>query len=343
MDFYVRQLEGLWLAARERLARFVGCDAAGLVFVDNATVGMNIVAGAFPLSPGDEVLLTNHEYGAVMRIWERACAAAGAQVKTVALPQPFTTAEETVDAVLRAVTSRTKLLVVSHITSPTAVILPVQALCDALRERGVAVCIDGPHAPLQVEVNIHRLGCDFYTASCHKWLSAPLGSGFLAVAPQWRERIRPPVLSWGRLPPNQPRGWWEEFVWSGTRDYSPFLAIPAAIDFFERLGLDAVRSRLHELARYARHQLQDLTDLSPLVPDRREWYGSMAHLPLPPGTRQPLQDELWRRARIEVPIVEWNGGRWIRVSTHLYNTREQVDLLCRELRMLLDEGCEPTD
>ncbi|QDU29490.1 Isopenicillin N epimerase [Anatilimnocola aggregata] len=335
MDFFVRQLEPAWFDVREQLARFVGTTGANLVFVDNATVGMNIVADSFPLHAGDEVLLTNHEYGAVERIWQRACSKASAVMTTVALPLPFTTVEETVAKIVEATSPNTRLIVVSHVTSPTAVTLPVRQLCAAARERGIAVCIDGPHALVQEDVELDALGCDFYAASCHKWLCAPFGSGFLFAAPQWQKHIRPPVMSWGRLPPTNPGQWSDEFLWSGTRDYSASLAIPAAIDFINKIGVAAFREHTHDLARYARKQLVELTGQQPLVPDDPAWFCAMAHVPLTPGSRQPLQDQLWLQYRIEVPIVEWSGSRYVRVSCHLYNDRDQVDELVRGLKALI--------
>jgi isopenicillin-N epimerase len=355
MDFFVRQLEPAWLAARDKLATFVVASPSDLIFVENATVGMNIVADSFPLAAGDEVLLTDHEYGAVQRIWQRACAKAGAVTKTVELPLPFRTTGETCDAILAAVTELTKLLVVSHITSPTAVILPVAEICRRARERGIAVAIDGPHAVAQVPLAIDELGCDFYTASCHKWLCAPFGSGFLRVAPRWQSFVRPPVLSWGRIPPTKINAWSDEFVWSGTRDPSAYLSIPAAIEFLESVGLEAFRSRTHWLAQYARRKLVELTGLEPLVPDDPAWYGSMAHVPLPPPTNDssapailrsdetspvsnPLQHTIWRQFGIEVPIVDFRGRRYVRVSCHLYNDTEQIDRLVAGLGELLRQG-----
>jgi isopenicillin-N epimerase len=338
MDFFVRQLEPAWFAVRDRLARFIGTSGANLIFVDNATVGMNIVADSFPLRPDDEVLLTNHEYGAVERIWDRACKAAGAIRKTVNLPLPFTTAEEIVERFLAATTAKTRLIVISHITSPTAVTLPVKQVCAAARARGIATCIDGPHALVQEDVALDALGCDYYMASCHKWLSAPFGSGLLYAAPEHQARIRPPYLSWGRLPPTQLNNWADEFLWSGTRDYAAILAIPAAIDFIESIGIATFREHAHRLARYAREQLTELTGRTPIIPDDLAWYCSMAHVPLPPGSRQPLQDQLWQQFHIEVPIVEWNGERYVRVSCHLYNDESQVNELVRGLKTLLYPG-----
>jgi isopenicillin-N epimerase len=335
MDFFVRKLEPAWREARDKLAEFVGAATDSLIFVENATAGMNIVADSFELHPGDEVLLTDHEYGAVVRIWQRACERVGARVATARLPLPFTTTEETVAALFNQATHSTRLIVVSHITSPTAVILPVAEICRRAKERGIVICIDGPHAPAQIPLDISSLGCDYYTASCHKWLSAPFGSGFLYVAAEHQARIRPPVLSWGRLPPQPIESWSDEFLWSGTRDYSPSLTIPAAIEFMNGAGLEFFRQGAHALAQYARQRLVELTQLEPIVPDSPDWYGSMAHVPLPPGDRAKLQDILWQQHRIEVPIVDWNGRRYIRVSCHFYNKPEQIDLLVAALGELL--------
>jgi isopenicillin-N epimerase len=336
MDFFARQFEPEWLESRTLLARFVGTATDNLAYVENSTAGMNVVAATVPLHADDEVLLTDHEYGAVQRIWRRACQTAGAaEPVTARLPRQFESAEQVVESIFSAATGRTRLLVVSHITSPTAIILPVRKICEEARRRGIAVCIDGPHAPAQVPVALDELACDFYTASLHKWVSAPLGSGFVYVAPQWQERVRAPILSWGRVAPTKPTAWWEEFVWTGTRDASAYLAVPAAIELLERVGLAKFRARTHFLARYARHRLVELTGLPPHLPDSDEWYASMSSVPLPPGNARALQNELWQRHGIEVPVVEHNGERSIRVSCHLYNRRRDVDLLVEALGGLL--------
>jgi len=355
MDFFVRQFEPAWMEARNRLARFVGTSPSDLIFVENATMGMNIVADSLPLAAGDEVLLTDHEYGAVERIWRRACEMAGAAVKTVALPLPFRTAAETTDAIFAEVTERTRLIVVSHVAFATPVILPVAEICRRARERGIAVAIDGPHAVAQVPLAIDGIGCDFYTASCHKWLCGPFGSGFLRVAPRQQQFVRAPVLSWGRLPPARIESWSDEFVWSGTRNPTAFLAVPAAIDFLEEVGLEAFRARTHWLAHYARRRLVELTQLDPQVPDDPAWYGSMTHAPLPPPRSQsaprpaesadevfPISNSLthliWQQYGIEAPVVEFRGRRNLRVSCHLYNDTEQIDRLVTGLGRLLNEG-----
>lgn len=336
MDFFVRQMESELQQVRDVLAAFVGTSAENLVLVDNATYGMNVVAESFPLQAGEEVLLTDHEYGAVRRIWRRRCDRRGAALRVVALPPRIEAADQVVDTIAAALTPQTKLLVVSHITSPTAITLPVAEISRRAKSHGVAVCIDGPHALAQLPLDLDRLDCDFYAASCHKWLSAPFGSGFLYVHPRWRDSIAPPVLSWGNTnAPDGHRTWQDEFDWLGTRDPSALLAIPAAIDLLKHVGLDRFRARTHLLASYARARLTELTNLPPMVPDSIAWYGSMAHVPLPDGDARSLQNALWGGHGIEVPIIEFAQRRWIRVSCHLYTQPQHIDALADALAALL--------
>ncbi len=332
MDFYVRQLTPAWLAARASLADFIGTPPDNLAFTENATFAMNIVADSFPLRPGDEVVLTDHEYEAVQRIWRRACSRAGASPPTIArLPFPFESKQDVVDAIFAQVTDRTRLIVVSHITSATATILPVQQICERARAAGVQMCIDGPHAPAQADLHLDSFDCDYYTASLHKWLCAPFGSGFLYVHPHRHDQIAPQTLSFGTLPPKKPEKWSEEFIWTGTRDPSAYLSVPAAIDFMQGVGLEAFRRRTHHLAQYARRRLNDQTGLAATTPDSDDWYGSMALAQLPPGDGPALQLALFKRFGIEVPIIDFGGQRFVRVSCHLYNDKQQIDQLCDAL------------
>ena len=258
MDFFVRQMEGLLLEARANLASFVGTHSRNLVFVDNATYAMNVVAESFPLSPGDEVLIGDHEYGAVHRIWDRRCDQQGARKNLVTLPEQIESEQQVVDAYLAAANEKTRLLVISHITSPTAMILPIKKICAAFSERGIGTCVDGPHAPAQIELNIDEVGCDFYTASCHKWLCATLGSGFLYAHPRWHQSMEPIMKSWGRLLPAVPESWDDEFTWMGTRDPSMYLSVPVAIEFLSTVGLSDFRARSYWLAAYAESALREL-------------------------------------------------------------------------------------
>jgi isopenicillin-N epimerase len=334
MDFFVRQLEPALDRARRQLAEFVGTRFENLVMVENATFGMNVVAQSFPLAAGDEVLLNDHEYGAVQQIWQRETARQGATARSFQLKLPIESREEVVEQFVAQCSERTRLVIVSQITSPTALILPVAEICAALRSRGIAVCIDGPHAPAQIDVTIDQYDCDFYTASCHKWLCAPLGTGFLTVAPRWHGVMKPILQSWGRLLPAVPERWYEHFTWSGTRDNSGYLAIPTAIEFMQNVGLENFRQRTGWLAAYAESHLVELTGQTPLARRSDGFYGTMCHVPLPKGDWSSLQNQLWQQYRIEVPIVHFDHRWFVRVSCHLYTATWQIERLLHALTRL---------
>ena len=338
MDFFLRRLDTALAEARERLGRFVGASGNDLIHVENATAGMNIVAASVDLAPGDEVLLNDHEYGAVIRIWERACRRSGASVRVAPLPVPLETQDQLVDALFSHATPRTRVVVVSHITSPTAIIFPVEQICRRAREMGLVACIDGPHAVAMRDIRLAELDCDFYTASCHKWLSAPFGSGFLYVHPRRQASLIPIQTSWGRPLAGETPPWRAEFVWSGTRDPAAYLATTAAIEFMEAAGLAQFREHGGSLARYARQSIERLTGLGGLTPDDALWYGTMVSTPLPPGDAPGLQKALWERYRIEVPIVDWNGRRFVRPSCHWYTSADDIDRLTGALATLLNAG-----
>lgn len=333
MDFFVRQLEPAWYASRDRLAKFVGCEPGSMVFCENATSAMNLVASFFPLEPGDEVLLNNHEYGVVQRIWERKCKESSAVYKKASIPAQVESSSQIVDALAAACTSKTKLIVVSHITSPTAITFPLAAIIEMAKSKGIPVCVDGPHAPMQVTLNLMEMGCDFYLASCHKWLSAPFGTGFVYVAPKWQECAAwPRWMSWGRLPPTSLEHWTDHYVWSGTRDYSGYLSVGAAIEYIEGIGIEETRDRNHRLACWARQQLTQLLHQDALVPDGDVWYQMMTSVFLPAGDHSTLQKRLWQNHGIEVPIVLFEDRYHIRVSCHLYNDENHIERLMSGLK-----------
>jgi isopenicillin-N epimerase len=331
MEFYLHRYEPLLEQARQSLAQFVGTSARHLVLVDNATSGMSILASHFPLQAGDEVLITDHEYVPVARMWQRRCEQARAKLVIAHLPTRIESQQQVLDSLWQGVTDRTRLLVFSQITSPTALILPCAAICQRFRQAGIAVGIDGPHAPAQVDLDLQQLDCDFFVASCHKWLSAPLGSGFLYVAERWQELMFPLVQGWGRLPPGEIHSWGDRFTWQGTRDPSPLLAIPSAIEYLQRVGLHSFQQRSRWLAEYAENSLVELLGTVPIGDRRGGWYGSMAHVPLPPGDWSGLQRKIREQTGIEVVVNYWKERWFLRVSCHLYNNTRQLDLLTKTL------------
>ncbi len=342
VEFFFRRLDSLFEETAVALGRFVGCRPDNLVFVPNATLAMNIVAQNTHLAAGDEVLLNGHEYGAVIRIWGTHCRQAGARTVLARLPEDVNAStSDYVEAIFSRVTPRTRLIVVSQVTSPTALILPVAEICRRARQLGIPVCVDGPHAVAMLPLELDKLGCEFYCASLHKWLSAPFGSGFLYVTPRRKSGLRSSVVSWGRSLSGRDFRWVDEFHWSGTLDPAANLAVPEAIRFLEQVGLDRFRSQCHTLAQYAGWRLQQQFGSIPLATD--DAYGTMLTLSLPhvarvegrPGVPHPLQTRLAEEFQIEVPLVEWQDRMHIRVSCHLYNTPEHIDRLVDALGQLI--------
>ncbi|QDV30528.1 Isopenicillin N epimerase [Planctopirus ephydatiae] len=340
MNGFVRELDHEVELAKSALASFLKCSPNDLLFIENATTAMNVVAASFELRPGDEVLFNDHEYGAVRRIWERACTVAGAKLVTANL-RPFHDPSDVIEPLLDAVTPRTRLVILSHVTSATATIFPIRELMAEFKQREIPVVIDGPHAIAMQDFSLGELGAAFYCASLHKWLCAPLGTGFLYVAPEWQSKVRAPMLSWGRPVAGHAATWQDELRWQGTRDPDHYLAVPTAIQFMESFGLDHFRNRGFALACEARAMLEDIFGTKAIAPADRAWSGTMVAVPLPPSQlplpkadSDPLQVGLWETARIEAPVMFWNGTRHLRISCHLYNDRQDLRLLEETLKKL---------
>ena len=265
-----RQLESKLDNVRARIAELVGAAPDSLVFVRNATDGVNAVMRSFPLRVNDEVLMTDHGYNACNNTVRFAADCKGARTRIVNVPFPIRNEDEVIECVERALTSRTRLLVIDHVTSPTALVFPVRRIIEAVKRRGVRVLVDGAHAPAMVPIDLSELGADYYTANHHKWLCAPKASGFLYVSPQYQDEVRPTVISHGanRVRPGRSR-FQAEFDWVGTYDPTPLLAVPASLSFLESLypgGLQEHMERNRKLALTARSVLVAALDIDPPRP-----------------------------------------------------------------------------
>jgi isopenicillin-N epimerase len=340
MRFFCQQAEELLEETAANLARWLKTKPNRIVPIDNATLAMNVVACSTRLQAADEVLLTDHEYGAVRNIWNQRCRVAGAQVVTVKLPFP-PTAEKVVAAISDAITPRTRMIIASHVTSATACVLPIADICRIGKQHRIPVCVDGPHAIAMLDVSLDELGCDFYCASGHKWLCAPFGSGFLWVHPRHQSSIRSPVVSWGGSIAGRPGSWKDALHWLGTRDPSPLLAVSSALQFFEPDVLATFRAHAHELVTHTRQRLLQFDGVSEFCTPTENDYVSMGAVELPRperwkpgyhGQPDPLQIELRDRFQIEIPVGCWNGHRFLRVSAHLYNTLNDVEHLVSSLQ-----------
>ncbi len=336
VEFLGRRSAALCAQARRVLAEYFHTHADNLVYTQNVTISVNIVARSLDLGPGDEVLASDHEYGACERVWRFLSAERGFRYVTQRIPLPLTTASAFVDALWQGVTPRTRLIFLSHITSPTALIFPVAEVCRRARAAGILTLIDGAHAPGQLPLNLPILDADFYGGNLHKWLCAPKGAGFLYARPEAQSLIKPLVVSWGYQAeaPGSSR-FIDEQEWWGTRDLAAFLSVPAAIEFQRQHGWDEIRAACHELALEAQRGIQDLTGLAPLHPDD-SWYAQMTTAPLPDSTDvAQLKTRLYEQHRIEIPVVDWNGSKLIRISVQGYNTPRDIGKLIRAMRVLL--------
>ncbi len=349
VTFLERELEGHLADARAAVGRFLGADPDGLAFVANATAGLNAVLGSLPFEPGDEVLTTDHEYNAALTTMEAAARRTGARVVIAPIPFPIGDADDALVSVLDAVTSRTRLVVISHVTSSTGLVLPVDRIVRALADRSVDTLVDGAHAPGVVPLELDALGAAYYTGNGHKWLCGPKGSAFLWVRADRREGIHPAIVSHGANDPRTdlPR-YRLEFDWTGTPDPTAALALPTAIDWMARQvpgGWPEIMRANRHLAITARDRVAEALGVDAPAPDTM--LGSMAAVPVPGLTTDTgaaaLHEALFRRYRVEVPVGGWpaRGARprtddpprlvLLRVSAQRYNDEGDIDRLVTAL------------
>jgi isopenicillin-N epimerase len=327
VDLLARRLPGLLAEVRAALAAFVGADAEGLLLLPNATAAVNTVAHSLELGPGDEVLATDQEYGAMELAWREACGRAGATYVAQPVELPAESQAKVADEIWAGVNERTRVLFVSHITSLTAMRMPVEEICRRARDAGVVTVVDGAHGPGQLDLDLQALGADFYAGNCHKWLCAPKSAGFLIVRGEHRDRLRPIVVSWGR---RSDAPFSERHGWQGTRDPAAYLSLPAAIEFQQRHDWAAVRVRCHELLAEFRPRLG-----VPLTPDGREWFVQMAAVEVGPCDPEAVQCRLREEHGIETLVQSWRRRPLLRVSVQGYNVRDDLERLVEALPHVL--------
>ena len=349
--FFVRELEPLLDQALASLAGFVGARWQDLAFVPNATAGVNAVLRSLSFSEGDELLVTDHGYNACRNAIDFVAQRAGARVVVSNVPFPLASSEVVVERLVAAVTPRTRLALVDHVTSPTGLVFPIERIVRELQARGVDVLVDGAHAPGMVPLELNALGAAYYTGNCHKWLCAPKGAAFLHVREDRQRAVRPLIISHGANATRTDRSRFRlEFDWPGTFDPTAALSIPECIRFLGALepgGWPALRDHNRRMALASRDLLCRTLEIAPPAPD--EMIGALASVPLPaapphtpgPFGFDPLQERLWQDHRIEVPLWSWPSPkvRLLRVSLQRYNALAEIETLCAALReALADEG-----
>lgn len=334
VQFLGRESAARLLHAREQLAAFLGARAEHLVFVPNATTGVNLVARSLALQAGDEVLGTTLEYGACDATWQRVCAARAAHYVRARIALPFVR-ESFVAQVMAAVTPRTRLLFVSHIASTTALILPVADLVAAAHALGLPVLVDAAHAPGQLDVDLDAIGADFTTGNCHKWLCAPKGTAFLHARPEHHASLDATVTSWGYVAGSGGHTGFDAYTgrstlerrlqWQGTRDICSCLAVAAAIDFHRQHLTPAVRVQCHQQAVALMADLAGRFALEPIGCDSD--FAQMAPIPVPPCDAEALRKRLYEDHRVEVPVTQHEGRTFVRVSVQGYNSADELQRL----------------
>jgi isopenicillin-N epimerase len=327
-----RQIEHRLREAIEPLAAYVNAPAESCIFVENATTGVNIVARSLKLEPGDEILATEHEYGACSYAWQYQCDRQGAYYRQPQTPWPLSDPDSFVDSFWASVTANTRLIFISHITSPTGLLLPIEAILRRARAEGIMTLVDGAHAPAHVAVDVAALDADFYTGNCHKWMCSPKGAGFLYARHDVQHLLQPAVISWGF-----PREAFAQRVGiSPTRDPSAMLAVPAALKFMQEHHWQKVQTYSQALAKEAAVRLRQITG-QPAIADA-SWFRQMVTVALPDSARVDIiKSRLYDEFAVEVPVHSWNGHPLLRLSVQGYTQQWEIDRLCEGLEHVLSD------
>jgi isopenicillin-N epimerase len=330
-------------AARQALASEMGTTPDNIAQVSNATTGLNVVIQSLPLKAGDEILTTNHEYNALEKTWAYVARRSGVKIVAVTVPLPLNSAEAFHDTLVAGMTDKTKVVFLSHITSPTALLFPIESVVAEARRRGIISVIDGAHTPGHVPLALDALGADFYAGNCHKWLMSPKGSGFVYARPERQAMVDPLVISHGWTADNKEPGvrgpfgnaaFVDEIEMQGTRDPSPWLAVPAAIAFRREHDWWKVSAECQRLAQETAARVREFTGL-PALSAPEFSAPQMVAMPIPPCDPAAVKTGLMEQYGIEIPVFEWQGHHIVRLSCQGYNTKDQMDVLVDALGELL--------
>ena len=315
-------------ASRKALASYITCDADDLVYVQNPSFAVNIIAKSFALKPGDEILSTNLEYGACDRTWEFYCSKAGAVYKRQPIRFPIRDKEDFIAQFFSGLSSKTKLVFISHITSSTGLRLPVEEICAIAKSKGLVTFVDGAHAPGQIPIDLETLQADMYTGACHKWMMTPRGCSFLYVKKGFQPLIEPLVVSWGykAIAPSS-----SQFVdyhqIQGTRDYSAFLTVPDAIAFMQQNNWPALAEQYRKLTQVNALALNNLLNTKPLAPITDDFILQLYSAGIKTAQPEKLQSLLFDAYKIEVPVMRQNNTLYLRYSLNAFNSQSDMDKL----------------
>jgi isopenicillin-N epimerase len=344
--FFIRKFDELYYNSKKALAELITANTNNIVFVPNATAGANAVLHSLKFNPGDELLTTNHVYGACRNLMTYICNRTGAKLVVADVPFPIKKEEQVTEAVLSKVNDKTKIALIDHITSPTGLIFPVEQIVKELSAKGIDAIVDGAHAPGSIPLNVEAIGAAYYTGNCHKWLCTPKGAAFLYVRPDKQKEIHPAIISHPHVnhSANPHSQFQSEFYWTGTNDFSAYLCVTDAIKFMDSLlegGIKKLMGRNRNLTLKVRDMISDVLSIKPAAP--KDMIASLCSFPLPDGSDSgsfpfdyidPVQDLLFEDYKIEIPVMFFPAppNRLIRTSVQIYNSIEQYNKLAEALK-----------
>ncbi len=324
--------------SREALAQYVNCNADDIVYVTNPSYAVNIVAKNFKLNPGDEILSTNLEYGALDRTWNYYCKKAGAKYVQQPISLPLVSDEKFIEDFFKGLTAKTKAIFISQITSTTALIFPVKEVCEIAKSKGLFTIVDGAHVPGHIPLNLAEIKADVYTGACHKWMCTPKGCSFLYIKKEYQHLFDPLVVSWGYESEHPSNSQFLDYHQTqGTRDFSAFLSVPKAIQFLKEYNWPEVAKESRKLAHSNYLRFCDLMGTKPLSPISDEFLGQMCSIPINCSAPEKLQRLLFEKYKIEIPVMEKDGSVLMRYSINAYNSQEDLDKLYSAIRKIISE------
>ena len=317
--------------SRKALANYIHCDKDDIAFFPNPSTALNTVIKSLDLQPGDEILSSNHEYGALDKTWNYMCKKTGIKYIQTSIPLPLISKEDFINLFLEKITKKTKVIFLSHITSSTGLIFPVEEICKLAKEKNIISIIDGAHVPGHINLNIKKLDPDVYTGACHKWMCSPKGTAFLYVKKKLQNIIDPLVISWGYESDNPgPSQFLDYLEWQGTNDVSSYLTIPDTINFLEKNNWQDVAKKCRELNIWARGEINQLLKINPISDDK--FLGQMSSIPI--ISKDILQDQIkfYLKYKIQIPFIKWHDKEFFRISIQAYNTKEDIFKLLEALK-----------
>lgn len=324
--------------ALSALATYINCNPNDLVFVPNPSHAINLLAKTIKLAAGDEVLSTNLEYGAMDRIWNYYCKAAGAKYIQQPISLPLTSKEAFIEEFWKGYSAKTKVVFISQITSSTALIFPAKEICEEAKKRGLITIVDGAHVPAHIELDLSQLQADFYTGACHKWMMTPKGCSFLYAKPEFQAMLDPLIISWGyqsAAPSNSQFFDYHQF--NGTRDFSAYLTVPKALAFMEQHDWKKVSAQCKNNVLAVAPKLFELLNTKPLAPLTNEFFGQMCSAEIKTTEPEKLQRLLFEKYRIEIPVMRHADKCYIRFSFQAFNTVAEIDYLVQSLAEIKKE------